>query len=187
MSARRAEVIIPELQDETGRILVALNQADIAMKTGRHWNYEKNEPDEVLLDFLKEKTESIRERIREDSGLDVQPVYYCAGYKEESGDVVYPYNLSKLLYYIMEAMPAQKRIAVMESINTDAGNYEYNDDGDYNEKVKDSFYESFDYITEGIDAGADIGGAILGIPGTLVGGILGGVIGCIHSILDIIF
>ena len=119
--------------------------------------------------------------------MDVQPVYYCAGYREESGDVVYPYNLSKLLYYIMEAMPAQKRIAVMESINTDAGNYEYNDDGDYNEKVKDSFYESFDYITEGIDAGADIGGAILGIPGTLVGGILGGVIGCIHSILDIIF
>lgn len=39
------EVIIPELGEDTDRILVALNQADIAMKTGRHWNYEANEPD----------------------------------------------------------------------------------------------------------------------------------------------
>ena len=32
------EVIIPELGDDTGRILIALNQVDIAMKTGRHWD-----------------------------------------------------------------------------------------------------------------------------------------------------
>ena len=42
------DVIIPELEEDTDRILIALNQADIAMKTGRHWDYEKNEPDETL-------------------------------------------------------------------------------------------------------------------------------------------
>ena len=182
------DVIIPELNGENERILVALNQADIAMKTGRHWDYEKNEPDETLINFLNEKVESIKNRIKEDSNLEIEPIYYCAGYEEESGDVVRPYNLSKLLYYIMNAMPAHKRVAVMEGINTNSENYEHNDDDeDYNEGVKESFYESFDYISEGVDTGAEIGSTILGIPGAIVGAFLGGFVGCVRSILDEIF
>lgn len=182
------DVIIPELKDDTNRILIALNQADIAMKTGRHWDYEKNEPDETLIAFLNEKVESIKTRIKEDSNLEVEPVYYCAGYEEESGDVVHPYNLSKLLYYIMNSLPAEKRVAIMEGINTDSDNYEHNDeDEDYNEGIKDSFYDSFDYIGDGADKGAEIGGTILGIPGAIVGAVVGGFIGCVHSILDDIF
>ena len=182
------DVIIPELKEDKKRILIALNQADIAMKTGRHWDYEKNEPDETLVNFLNEKVESIKNRIKEDSDLDVDPVYYCAGYEEESGDVVHPYNLSKLLYYIMNSLPAEKRVAIMEGINTDSENYEYNDDDeDYNEGIKDSFYDSFDYIGDGVDTGAEIGGTILGIPGAIIGAVVGGFIGCVHSILDDIF
>lgn len=182
------DVIIPELKEDKKRILIALNQADIAMKTGRHWDYEKNEPDETLVAFLNEKVESIKNRIKEDSDLDVEPVYYCAGYEEESGDVVRPYNLSKLLYYIMNSLPAEKRVAIMEGINTDSENYEHNDDDeDYNEGIKDSFYDSFDYIGDGVDTGAEIGGTILGIPGAIIGAVVGGFIGCVHSILDDIF
>ena len=182
------EVIIPELKDDKNRILIALNQADIAMKTGRHWDYEKNEPDETLVKFLEEKIESIKIRIKEDSNLDINPVYYCAGYEEEGGDVVRPYNLSKLLYYIMQSLPAEKRVAIMEGINTDSDNYEHNDDDeDYNEGIKGSFYDSFDYISDGVDTGAEIGGTILGIPGAIVGAVLGGFVGCVRSILDDIF
>lgn len=183
------EVIIPELGEETGRILVALNQADIAMKTGRHWDYEKNEPDSILVEYLDEKIQSIKARIKEDSGIDINPVYYCAGYKEENGDVVHPYNLSKLLLYILNAVPSHKRVAIMENINTDTENYEHNDDDmDYGDAVKESFMDSFDdFISEGVDTGADIGGAILGIPGAIVGAIIGGAVGCIRSILDDIF
>lgn len=182
------DVIIPELKNEENRILIALNQADIAMKTGRHWDYEKNEPDETLVKFLEEKVESIKTRIKEDSNLDVEPVYYCAGYEEEGGDVVYPYNLSKLLYYIMSSLPAEKRVAVMEGINTDSENYEHNDDDeDYSEGVKGSFYDSFDYISDGVDTGAEIGQTILGFPGMVVGAFLGGFVGCVKSILDGIF
>lgn len=182
------DVIIPELNGENNRILVALNQADIAMKTGRHWDYEKNEPDETLVKFLNEKVESIKARIKEDSNLDIEPVYYCAGYEEESGDVVRPYNLSKLLYYIMNAVPAYKRVAVMEGINTNSENYKHDDgEEDYNEGVKESFYESFDYISDGVETGAEIGSTILGIPGAIVGGFLGGFVGCVRSILDDIF
>ena len=182
------EIIIPELNNETNRILIALNQADIAMKTGRHWDFDKNEPDDVLINYLKEKVESIKKRIKADSGIDVDPVFYCAGYKEESGDVVKPYNLSKLLYYILNSLPAEKRISIMEGINTDSEQYKCNDNEEnYNEGIKDSFFDSFDYISDGVDAGADLGMTILGIPGALVGAFLGGVVGCVQTILDEIF
>ena len=106
----------------------------------------------------------------------------------QSGDVVRPYNLSKLLYYIMQSLPAQKRVAIMEGINTDSDNYEHNDDDeDYNEGIKDSFYDSFDYIGDGVDTGAEIGGTLLGIPGAIVGAFLGGFVGCVKCILDDIF
>lgn len=182
------EVIIPELKNDTSRILIALNQADVSMKNGRHWNYEDNCPDEVLIKILEEKVQSIKDRVKKDSGIEVNPIYYCAGYKEETGDVVYPYNLSKLLYYIMSALPAQKRVTVMEGINTDSDNYEHNDeDEDYNEEIKESFCDSFDYISYSVDNGAEIGATILGVPGAIVGAVLGGVVGCVRSILDEVF
>lgn len=182
------EVILPELGDETGRVLVALNQADVAMKTGRHWDYEKNEPDDTLTAFLEEKVGSIRERIREDSGLDITPVYYCAGYEEESGEVVYPYNLSKLLYYILSALPAEKRAAVFTGINTDEGHYVYNDDEmDYKEGVTESFGSMADYIADGINDGAVTGFCILGAPGAAIGMVLGAFAGGIKGILSHIF
>jgi hypothetical protein len=182
------EIIVPEI-NETDRIWVALNQADIAMKTGRHWDYEKNEPDETLISFLENKLVSVKNRIKEDSGLDTNPIYYCAGYTEDGGDVVYPYNLSKLMYYILNAIPAHKRIPIMASINTDSDIYEHNDDDmDYNEEVKSNFTSSLEeFIRESVDTGANIGQAILGVPGALVGAVIGGAAGCIRGILFEIF
>ena len=70
------KVLIPCLdKDAEKRILVGLNQSDIAMK-GKHWDAEKNEPDEVLKDFLEKKAESVRERIKSATGLDIRPVCY---------------------------------------------------------------------------------------------------------------
>ena len=182
------EVIIPEMEGETERILIALNQADIAMKTGRHWDYEKNEPDKALKAFLEEKVVSIKRRIKEDSGLDVAPVYYCAGYEEDSGEMVRPYNLSKLLYYILNALPAEKRAAVFGGINTDAEQYEHNDeDMDYNEEVKESLYSMADYVAEGINGGAEKGFVTLGVPGAVVGTVAGALVGGIKGILNRIF
>lgn len=57
------DVIIPEFKDDKSRILIALNQADIAIKTGRHWDYEKNQPDETLVQFLEDKVLPVQKRI----------------------------------------------------------------------------------------------------------------------------
>ena len=102
--------------------------------------------------------------------------------------MVRPYNLSKLLYYILEALPAEKRAAVFGGINTDAEQYEYNDDDmDYNEGVMSSVDGMADYIADGINNGAAAGFCILGAPGALIGSVIGAFTGGIKGILCSIF
>ena len=135
-------IIIPCLEDDKeNRIIVGLNQADVAMK-GKHWDSEKNEPDEVLLDYLKKKSESVRNRIFEGTGLNIRPIFYSAGYKEEGGEQSKPYNLTKLLYYIIKAMPKDKRLALADNINPDADNWLFDDEEkQYKEYIKTSIWD----------------------------------------------
>ena len=92
------EVIVPNIQAE--RILVVINQADMAMK-GRHWNKETDRPDEVLLDFLEKQAISIQNRVKETTGVTIKkPVYYSAEYG---------YNIEKLLDFIIDNMIVERR------------------------------------------------------------------------------
>ena len=109
-------VIIPNLgENKKNRILVAINQADMAMK-GRYWNYKENKPEPKLVEFLEEKVKSVGKRIKEATGLDITPIYYSAGFKED-GIKQNPYNLSKLLYYIIKHTPKEKRASYAQNIN----------------------------------------------------------------------
>ena len=180
-------VLIPEFGvGARKRILIALNQSDIAMQ-GTHWDDEKNMPDKVLEDFLKKKAASVQARIKENTGLDIKPVCYCAGYTED-GVQRKPYNLTKLLYYIVKAAPKAKRLNIAENLNTDEDNWCFNDDDDYGSKVGKAFGDViWSCISDGVDTGADIGGEILGIPGKIIGGAIGGVVGAIGGLFEAIF
>lgn len=91
-------IVVPNFQPD--RILVAINQADLAMK-GRHWDEEKNQPDDVLKKFLEEKVTSIQKRILEATGVNVsKPVYYSA---EKA------YHIEKLLDLLIDNMPLERR------------------------------------------------------------------------------
>ena len=93
-----SEVVAPNFQID--RVLVAINQADMAMK-GRHWDEQLNCPDNVLHDFLEKKVDSVRSRLVEATGVRVsRPVYYSA----ERG-----YNVEKLLDMIIDNMPKERR------------------------------------------------------------------------------
>lgn len=137
------QVIIPNLGEEKEkRILVAVNQADAAMK-GRYWDYENNEPMEPLRRYLEEKVASVRERIREGTGVDVEPIYYSAGYKEEGLPQTKPYNLSKLLYYMVCATPKEKRMIYVDHTNEDPEMWKHDDRlSDYVEETRKSLWES---------------------------------------------
>ena len=92
------DVIVPNIQPD--RILVAINQADLAMK-GRHWNYECGCPDTILQEFLDEQALSVQRRIREATGLTIRrPVCYSAEYG---------YGLHRLFDSIVDLMPVERR------------------------------------------------------------------------------
>lgn len=92
------EIIVPNIQRE--RILVIVNQADIAMK-GYHWNNDTMEPDTKLLEFLEDQSLSIQRRVKEATGINIlKPVYYSAEYG---------YNVKAVLDFIIDNIPTQRR------------------------------------------------------------------------------
>ncbi|MCD8111102.1 MAG: 50S ribosome-binding GTPase [Clostridiales bacterium] len=182
-------VIIPCLgDDKEGRILIGINQADVAMK-GKHWDAENNVPDEVLLKFLKQKAKSVETRIKEATGVFVRPIFYCAGYKEDGEEQCKPYNLTKLLYYIIRSIPKDKRLAIADNINVDEDKWLHDDEEeDYKEKTRLGFWESIGCcMEEGAETGGVIGGVILGIPGLAVGFVVGGFCGAVKGFFENIF
>lgn len=180
-------VIIPALGSErTNRLLVAINQADLAMK-GRYWNHEECRPEPELQKFLDEKAASIHRRLLDNTGVDVMPIYYSAGFKEEGIPQEPPYNLSKLLAYILKAIPPEKRLVVAEKLNRDEEMWKRSDElEDYHESIRRSLTES---VVTGARNGAEIGGAIgstfgkVGeVVGKVVGGFVGGVVGFVKGL-----
>lgn len=92
------EVIVPNFQKD--RILIAINQADIAMK-GHHWNHRENKPEHALIDFLENKSTSVQERVLEATGIKInRPVYYSAECN---------YNIDKLLDMLIDNIPKERR------------------------------------------------------------------------------
>lgn len=95
------EVIVPNIQRD--RILVVINQADVAMK-GRHWNHMTNTPDASLIAFLDEQACSIQKRVREATGVSIlKPVYYSAEYG---------WNVQALFDFIIDHMPKERRVFI---------------------------------------------------------------------------
>ncbi len=92
------EVIIPNFPRD--RILIAVNQADIAMK-GRHWNESDNVPDAELMEFLDKKSLSVQSRIYEATGTKTKkPICYSA----QNG-----YNIKSLMDFIIDNIPLTRR------------------------------------------------------------------------------
>lgn len=91
-----------------GRILVAINQADMAMK-GNNWDIAANRPNEKLVEFLEDKVKSVRRRLAEATGIYTTPVYYAAGYKYADSAQEEAYNVDELFFYILKNLRFSKR------------------------------------------------------------------------------
>lgn len=172
------EVIVPVLgENKENRILVAINQADVAMK-GRFWNYQENRPEPQLVRFLDEKVASVKKRIKEGTGIDIEPIYYSAGFKEEGVEQCRPYNLSKLLYYIVKFTPKEKRLVYLDNVNRSTEMWKDNDDlKNYRAGIIETITETVsDCACRGCEIGERIGSPF-GIVGEVVGGVVGGIVG----------
>lgn len=172
------QVIIPNLgKEKENRILVAINQADVAMK-GRYWDYAENKPEPPLVKFLEEKVISVKKRIKEGTGVDITPIYYSAGFKEEGMEQSRPYNLSKLLYYIIKYTPKEKRLSFVDNINRNEEMWKDNDDlKNYRKGIVEQFTETIhDCAMKGAEIGGAIG-AVFGNPGEKIGRAIGSAVG----------
>ena len=155
------KVIAPCLGDgKDKRLLIGINQADVAMK-GRYWDSVNHKPEAQLNSFLKEKEKSVHDRILDGTGISVQPISYSAGFKEEGMPQEPAYNLTKLLYYIIDNIPAEKRLNVAENINTNREVWQ-SDDGleNYREKTKDSILDNLGTLGQVIKGVIAVGKAI---------------------------
>jgi predicted GTPase len=178
------QVIIPNIGD-TKRIIIGINQADVAMK-GKNWDSENSKPLPPLQSFLDEKADSVKRRIKEGTGVNVEdPVCYSAGYKEEGQPhQEKPYNLSKLLYYIITHIPTEKRIPVLVETNQSQEMWESNDDiVNYNKEISENVGLSFlKDAGVGATSGAALGaaiGSVIPVVGTAIGAAVGAVGGAI--------
>ena len=185
-----SDTILPHLHAEQGqKILVAVNQADMAMK-GNHWDADKNRPDETLKTFLEGKIDSVHQRILDSTGVEIDPIYYSAGYTDDDGTQRKAYNLAKLLYRILELVDSEKVLAFAGTINEDEAMFRSNDEEeDYGARIAERFGDIFlDCVDKGADKGGLTGGMIAGVPGIIVGmivgSLLGGVVGLFKGLLN---
>ncbi len=156
------KVIIPNLGEDKSRLLISINQADVAMK-GRYWDNETNQPEPELVKFLDEKVASTKKRIYEATNVNVEPMYYAAGYKD-GDEQQYPWNLSKLLAHILRHTKKEKRIVFAKEINQNQKVWESDDRlKDYQKEVKQSFIESFvANVSKGLGKAAEVVGSVVG-------------------------
>ncbi|EGR2498346.1 TPA: GTPase family protein, partial [Vibrio cholerae] len=95
------DIVIPQLGDEAEkRLIVAVNQADVALKGPESWNYSDNLPTDKAKAFLEKQQNSIARRIHKATQINVKTLYFVAGYSD-GVNRQRPYNLSKLLYTIV--------------------------------------------------------------------------------------
>lgn len=172
------EVIIPNISDKN-RILVAINQCDMAMK-GRGWDRNLNLPKEELMQFLDEKVKSVKNRVYSSTGVEIDPIYYSA---------LYSYNISKLLFYIIKSTPDEKRIIYIDKINKNPEVWKNNDTlMNYNDEiqneVKGSLTSALDCAAKGAVAGATVG-TLVPIIGPIVGAGIGATLGFIGGLFGI--
>lgn len=136
------EVIAPNLGQECSeRLLVGINQADMAMK-GKYWDEKSNQPEFKLIEFLEDKVRTTKERIYQDSGLEVMPIYYSAGYTDDKLSQK-PYNMAKLLDTILGKLPEKKRVVLMSDVSRNQDNFELNDkEKDYGKEIEQKIGDS---------------------------------------------
>lgn len=148
------EVIVPNLLESgsdissvNSRLLIGVNKIDKIMSGSQFWDETANEPKEKLIDYIDRQMLTVRERIAKDTKCHPEIVTYCAGQIYDGELIRKPYNLGKLLSFILDRIPSKKRISLSNDINKNKENFSYNDKkADYSDLVVKSYAASLKEI-----------------------------------------
>ena len=106
------KTLIASIKDNK-RIVVGINRIDM-VKQGEGWDRGQNCPTPLLQPYIDQKVASVKKRIVADCGLEVTPIAYCAGRVDEGWGGTDPYQVAELLCHILDAVPEEKLLAVIE-------------------------------------------------------------------------
>lgn len=170
-------VVVPYIGDMK-RIVIAINQCDIALK-GKYWNHDTNQPQENLVEFLNEKVESVKNRIKKSTGLETSPIFYSA---------LHRYNISKLLLTMLRNIPENKRFLLADNLNKNPEVWKKNDKlENYNveiqNEIKFSLSKAVDGAAKGAVAGATVG-SLIPVIGPVIGATVGAVLGFLGGLIE---
>ena len=155
------KLISPHIEDKS-RVIVGINKID-HIKNGRGWDEKLNQPTPKLQEVIDEKVQSVKRRLKDSIGFNLDPIPYCAGSIDDF-DPREPYQISELLTQIIVAIPEQKRIALMNKVKEEAFKQT---NTKQRETIRKKTRESMD--------NSGIGKTILRVGlGILTGGLLGG-------------
>ena len=137
------DVVTPTLQEgDKNRLLIGINKADKVMHH-KFWDLTTNQPKEELVAELEDRSKTIKKRIADDTGFNPDVIYYVAGESHQGKMIQEPYNLAKLLSFIIDHLPQKKRVAIAADINQNRKNFNSNDSKEnYQEKIEKSFTDS---------------------------------------------
>lgn len=172
------ESIVAPYIGDTERIVIAINQCDMAL-SGKYWSYDAKHPEIQLQMFLEEKIISVKDRVTESTGITVLPIYYSA---------LYHYNISKLLLTMMKSIPDSKRFLFTDSLNKEPDIWKKNDQLEhYNDEIQHeiqgSLTKALDGAAKGAVAGATVGG-LIPVIGPVIGAAVGAALGFFGGFID---
>ncbi|QLB20891.1 hypothetical protein A6B43_04790 [Vespertiliibacter pulmonis] len=146
--------------NDTDRIIIALNKIDKINCDGE-WDYENNRPDDELMETIDMNKKELEDRLYSETGIKFDLLYFTAGREniKKPEKTVQPYNISKLLYFMVNKLKdKKKRVVISRDVNQKKENYK-NDDGrlDYNRSTNEAVEESlFDIIWSGAKKAAEV-------------------------------
>lgn len=95
------------------KLIIGINKSDEAIHS-RYWDKKNHRPSSEQIEFLDNKVEDIKTRIFESTNVQLEPVYYVAGYNDENFKDP-SWNVNNLMIYILKSVPTKKVLGTMES------------------------------------------------------------------------
>jgi predicted GTPase len=109
-------VIIPNVSDAEKRVVVGINKIDkLLHPLYEHWDRVNGVPKTLELENrILEKENSVQNRIFNSTHIKVSTVSFSAGWTDEkTNQQDRPYNILKLLCFLSEKMPDEKRVQML--------------------------------------------------------------------------
>lgn len=99
------------------KLIIGINKSDEAIHA-RYWDNKNHHPSKEQIGFLDDKVEDIKTRIFDSTNVQLDPIYYVAGYNDENFSDP-SWNIDKLMIKLLESVK-DKSTTIFEDFDLDS-------------------------------------------------------------------